>query len=313
MTKKIPVLSYENNVAGGASSIVVVDTTIDQTWDIDLNGSDGAGNYVQPTFMIIDNTGINSTVYAYDGQVTISVSPYTRKKIGLNKGLGYVRIIITAGAIPVIFFNYDPGIPDEVNDVASGIASGGGTVTAYATLSASDTNSEIALSNGNLKASGTIVDANWRTSLTSIEKSSGKYYFEGFGEQAHSMIGVAGNTAVLNNHLASVDGCGRSDSSGQVFRNGVLITTHNSMIPPGYFGCAVDLTAELIWFRVIGTDWNNDPVADPAAGVNGISIAALTGPYRAGCSVFSNGIITMNFGASPFAGIAPAGYGSWGI
>lgn len=80
-------------------------------------------------------------------------------------------------------------------------------------------------------------------------------------------------------------------------------------------GMAVDLGAQLIWFRVAPAgNWNGSGTANPATGAGGFSISALTPPLYPIISSGSTGdIVTANFGGSAFTGAVPAGFtAGWG-
>jgi len=76
---------------------------------------------------------------------------------------------------------------------------------------------------------------------------------------------------------------------------------------------AIDLTAQTIWMRVNGGNWNLSGTADPATGVGGVSFAGINaGPYFPAISSSDNGsIATANFGATAYAQTAPSGFGNW--
>jgi hypothetical protein len=82
-------------------------------------------------------------------------------------------------------------------------------------------------------------------------------------------------------------------------------------------GMAVDLGAQLIWFRFsrssATTNWNNSGAANPATGVGGFSLSTLAaGPYFAFVTLNqSTDTYTANFGASPYVLAAPSGFGNW--
>lgn len=73
---------------------------------------------------------------------------------------------------------------------------------------------------------------------------------------------------------------------------------------------AVDLDAHLIWLSVVGLDWNDDPTANPATGVGGLTIASGTYfPMFSGAS--DTQASTLNVGHTGFAGTVPSGFTAW--
>jgi hypothetical protein len=74
---------------------------------------------------------------------------------------------------------------------------------------------------------------------------------------------------------------------------------------------AVDLTAQLIWFRMgAAGNWNNNAAYNPATGIGGVSIPNLGGA-NAAFPVASFGgadVLTGNFGDSMFVGAVPSDF-----
>jgi hypothetical protein len=101
---------------------------------------------------------------------------------------------------------------------------------------------------------------------------------------------------------------------GAIWINGVNSGVAIGSITSGMvIGIAVDLTANLIWFRT-ASNWNAGGTANPATGVGGISISAVAGtlfPTFGGGSTNTQ-VSTANFGASAFAQSVPSGFSIWG-
>jgi hypothetical protein len=72
----------------------------------------------------------------------------------------------------------------------------------------------------------------------------------------------------------------------------------------------VDIDARLFWLRVSAGNWNGSGTANPATGVGGINIAAMTGTLYPAASL-ANGVpdgATMDtMAASPIAAFTPWG------
>jgi len=76
-------------------------------------------------------------------------------------------------------------------------------------------------------------------------------------------------------------------------------------------GIAVDFSGQLIWFRVAPAgSWNGSGTANPATGVDGISISVIAGSRFPTMTGQGGDAITANFGASAFTGVVPSGFTS---
>lgn len=174
----------------------------------------------------------------------------------------------------------------------------------------------ITLSNGNLTATGTL--ATDRSVLSTLSHvTTGKYYFEILINAASGggleVIGLGNASTALGNFLGfTVNSIGWLRDN-RVISNNSLITNINTWTTGDTLSVAVDLTAQLIWFRVNAGNWNNNGSANPATGVGGISISGMAaGPYFA---AYTSGAInsqaTANFGGSAFAQSVPSGFSMW--
>jgi hypothetical protein len=80
---------------------------------------------------------------------------------------------------------------------------------------------------------------------------------------------------------------------------------------------ATDFDAKLVWFRVGAGNWNNNPSANPATGVGGVSFSATVGTLVpaflvGGLLATALDIMSVNFGQFAFANAAPSGFAAWG-
>jgi hypothetical protein len=173
----------------------------------------------------------------------------------------------------------------------------------------------ITLSNANLTATTPGVASGAVRGTKSL--SSGKYYWEYVINSIFSnqmSMGVASASAVLS----SVNNTGIQASyvqrSGNIYANSnISLASLGPRAVNDAIGIAVDFTAALIWFRVAPVgNWNNSGTANPATGVGGFSISALTGALYPLISFPGIGVeaITMNSGASAFSGAVPSGFTS---
>ena len=97
-------------------------------------------------------------------------------------------------------------------------------------------------------------------------------------------------------------------------------TSGNPLSTFSYILVAVDADRKMIWVYDPNTHlWNQDNFANPATGVNGISlVATLAGGaiYPTWTAGLSGDVITFNFGATPFVNatqFAATGFGIWPI
>jgi hypothetical protein len=171
------------------------------------------------------------------------------------------------------------------------------------------------LTNGNLTATSSGSAGSGRASPG---YSAGKFYWEFTFvnvSQTTTSAGFGSTGAALPINVTSAGGTGLGGGGaitvGGVNQGSVGVRANGDVI-----GVAVDLTANLIWYRVapVGT-WNNSGTANPATGVGGLSISALTKPLVPTfyLSTVTGQALTANFGASAFTGAVPSGFtAGWG-
>ena len=187
------------------------------------------------------------------------------------------------------------------------------------TLNPSNKSIHIALSNGNLTATG---DGSGSGGVTSTNvRSSGKLYFEVTVTTENSQapcIGVANGSYSIN-VIPGTD----SDLSIGYNQNGeVLYNSSDQDIVGGInagnvVAIAVDITDGIFWAVNLTTasGWNGKTLANgnPATGVGGINISAMGSSLYALVGMNSNAFeATINFGATSFTGTVPSGFSAWG-
>ena len=173
----------------------------------------------------------------------------------------------------------------------------------------------VTLSNGNLTAELTGTVANNVTKATPFQ-STGKYYYEFTINNTldNSVIGIANAVTALTEYIGQV----AANSLG-IFNSTWLGATGGTITAPPFvighvYGIAVDLTAKLAWAKDItaGGNWNANGTANPVTGVNGASFSTVTGNiYPAVSLIHANDKITINFGATAYAGTLLSGYSNW--
>jgi hypothetical protein len=178
-------------------------------------------------------------------------------------------------------------------------AAGGGTTT-YATMSATDKDASITLTNGNLTATGTV--AGFRSARANTGKSAGKWYWEGKVTGAGGvMVGFGTSAAALNNFAGSNDVSIGYYTTGTRYRGNGTDGTQASYTTNDVIGVAIDIDAKTATF------YKN--------GVSQGQFSLVTNLATAGLVIFpmvttnANGAaLLMNFGAAAFAYTPPAGY-----
>jgi hypothetical protein len=183
------------------------------------------------------------------------------------------------------------------------------------TLNPADKGADITLSGGNLTASGTAVTNSELCRATG--SASVKFYFEvnctTFASGGNSGIGLCTASAI-----GSTLGSGPVQGA-LVYSGGALFATSTNSgkqiaaLQGHTVQIAVDGAAKTFWARNVGTGtWNSASTGtdDPGTGSGGVSFATLTAPFFPVVCFKAASLctVTANFGASPFAGIIPAGY-----
>ena len=189
-------------------------------------------------------------------------------------------------------------------------------MTIYTTLNPA-TNVHGTLSNGN-KTWGTGVGAVAPQCFGYFGRRSGKFYYEVSNTLA-TQFGTPGalfGLAIAGTAWASTGGGFVGFGWDGVYVNGTQIVAYALSNPATYvYSMAVDLGANLIWFRVTGGNWNNSGTANPATGTGGVNISAIATnslfPYVQNQSLGLGGTSwAFNFGASGFTYSVPSGFTS---
>jgi hypothetical protein len=176
----------------------------------------------------------------------------------------------------------------------------------YATWNPSDKAAELTLSDGNLTAAGSAVDA-YAAVRATIGKSTGKWYFEIYftSKGTYSWVGIADATMTTAERVGLTTYSWGNQSNGQFWHDGYnwsgqTISAGTTVM------IALDLDNHKIWWGKDGT-WHGG--GDPAAGT-GYSNDTLEGTLFPALTFYWTGNATANFGASAFAYTVPSGFNS---
>lgn len=176
---------------------------------------------------------------------------------------------------------------------------------------------ETALSNNNLTATHTTVNANSGARVVPL-KSTGKFYFEITLVAGHGSFdgwGLASSGITYNNFiLSSTNSVAVARGGGITINGGAALANVGAFNPNDVCGIAVDLTAHLVWVRRNAGTWNNSGTANPVTATGGFAVPAVAlAPLVCfvGSGTAINDAYTANFGAAAFANAAPSGFTGW--
>ena len=144
-------------------------------------------------------------------------------------------------------------------------------------------------------------------------RSSGKYYWE-----CTWTINTNNLASGLAIGSASLTSPGTGSVTVRRLSGDIFVETTDTFSPlnsgnpipqSSVIGCAVDLSAQLIWFRLAPSgNWNGSGTANPATATGGISISTISGALFPMMSGLTGDIVVANFGGSAFSGAVPAGF-----
>lgn len=178
----------------------------------------------------------------------------------------------------------------------------------YTTLSSTDKSGNVALSGGNLVATGTVNGSGIARSIATI---TGKKYFEGVftdsvGNGAVIAVGVATSAHGLATSL------GYANPQGWAFWGSNVGARHNGATviaqvggDGATLGFAVDKDAGKLWIRDSNGVWMQ---GDPVAGTSPLWSNLTGNLYAAACPWANGTIVSMQFDPAGFKFPAPAGF-----
>lgn len=142
------------------------------------------------------------------------------------------------------------------------------------------------------------------------EALEGRRYFETV--IGPDVLGVGIGTGDVTAVSGGGFGVGRSFWSGNLFfHSGGNHAMGATLVDGDIVQIAVDVEAKLIWVRRNDAgDWNNDPLADPSAGLGGLAITDMVGDLYAyaGLQAVPGGEVILDFNATNQTFNAPLGF-----
>ena len=278
-----------------------------------INSSDPTGIGKQPQSTSNNFNGYMSDVYFIDGQAltptsfgeTDSVSGNWKAKAysGSYGDNGFFLQFNNSGALGTDSSGNTNTF--TVNNLTSVDQSTDTPTTVYATYNPlgnffpADT-----FSNGNLTQ--TTNSGNYTYNISTLGASNGKYYCEiKNSTNNNNSIGIADRPSIsTTNGLTGTTYGWAYVMSGQVYNNGSIVATYNTVTTNDIVGIALDLDNNKVYFSKNGT-WQGS--SDPSAGTGGISItdpaSNRTGFYffGSGDEATNSAVHNANFGSPPYA------------
>lgn len=211
-------------------------------------------------------------------------------------------------------FHYVTASANSIGTALFTAINGGSTATRANTLSAISQNCDplITLSNSDLTATVAAgATGNGTQVIGKRGATSGKKYFAAtIGAVAPATgigIGLATDTfAVAITYLGGNASSLCLYGSNVVALNGAVVANYFTLAAGDVVEFAVDLGTKRAWWRKNGGLWNNDASANPATGVNGLDISAMTGTsFYPALSLQGTGEAwTLSNGLTPPSGFA---------
>lgn len=269
--------SLIGNISTGRTLGVAVDTVLHKIW-FGANVRLQPGTNIRPSndFGAYDFTVLGLTSY----ELTIEFPPNTSDRFTLNNG---DTPFVFA---PPVGYGYGWGgvIPNEASY---------STFDVVNSVNVNFTSDDFA-AQGNGGSNGVRSTVSYNSGKRYFEFSTSQLVYNGgwaaIIDSVQSVVAGLTAHAVGISNIGNANGEVRNDTYGQV---------------------AVDFGAKLLWIRGQNSDnWNNNALANPATGVGGVSIAALTPPYYFGMSAGGANTQSYVFVSNPdyFYFAVPAGF-----
>jgi hypothetical protein len=218
----------------------------------------------------------------------------------------------TTPVFPMWFFMPNRAVAQQVTLVTAPGSMYGQVPSGFSTLGASawdpakTVGTGVVLSNANMTANVPAGTVSQITVIGTVSMTAGKYYFEvqvdAIDTTTQNNNNGVGISDGANAHTVTVRGNQEinQDNTGLLTIGADSFQWYSGM----RIAVALDLTAGKIWYRNLG--------AQPSAGIGGISIAGMTGPFLpAGILAGPSHVLGYTFSAASFVGTVPSGVSVW--
>ena len=257
--------------------------------------------------------GTDSTAFPSDGQQWLSIAnpPSTVTEIAV-KGSGSAAARLQAIEINGVLLTdgkagtTDGGIDSPSNYTAESGNNGGN----YPTLNVLEPRDSMTFSNNNLTITSSTF---YRSACSTIAFGTGKYYVEAtcvtISDNNYNFVGARTRPEVesYTGSNSGDDGFDYYAGDGGVYQNTVSQATYSTWTTGDIIGLAYDGATGKCWVSKNGT-WQNS--GDPAAGTGHVHTISTYAEKDVFYSVAAgtNGVMTANFGRTPFVFTPPTGF-----
>jgi len=121
MVQRVAGLQSQSTPGGGNYAPIDLVYATDANWQIDIlaSVSNTQGVPFRPTHVIIDNFNNSDTFRFGYANFTYSVAPFTRKTFPIWDWIKVITAQVSGGTVTLTFCDFDPQVPDDVNQAAS--------------------------------------------------------------------------------------------------------------------------------------------------------------------------------------------------
>jgi hypothetical protein len=262
--------------------------------------------------IVDDPAAVYDTVDAYFGEIMVEAASAADEFAATLDG----NVLFDAPANAADSFDALFVVVVSIDEAATASTAQDASITAAPSFTTWNPADKLAvtLTNSDLTATTTATTLNGVRAVRG--NNSGKYYFELTATTwttTNDQVGLALSTATFSTNTG-ITGKAIITGGGAIWVNGSNTGVGLGTISSGtVVGIAVDLAANLIWFRIAPAgNWNGSGTANPATGTGGISISAIAGTLYPtfGGGTANSQVGTANFGATAFTGTVPSGFTS---
>jgi hypothetical protein len=170
---------------------------------------------------------------------------------------------------------------------------------------------------GRLITKTSAVSTNYRGALSVLAKTEELSYVEGvitWSTTEYTALGVANSSFALDDWPGRLTDSIGVYGGGNVYFNNAVVANLGTLNSGQPIDIALNARTRRFWARANNGNWNGSGTADPATGVGGIDISAMTGPlYLVTTLRDGNGVSTarLNLPSSTWLRTPPSGFVQW--